>query len=178
MKPVVDCNCAMTGAARWIATSGRDGYRPGKDERLKSETLGSSFMLSLLNGYRARRSSTSLPGCIGRFVAARMAALDERFRLLTSAATDFQCFLQPVRVFFRPSPVAGNGSAGAKSRAKRTQMMAAFRTGKHRFSAEIRTFRSAWRSGENTLFCETNPNREKRDSAAISCKLAGYLKTI
>ena len=43
-----------------------------KRPRLKSETLDSSTMLSLLNGYRARRSrSTSLLDCIGRFMDRR-----------------------------------------------------------------------------------------------------------
>ena len=95
MKPIVDCNCTMAGAARWIATSGRDGRRQEKDVRLKSSTLDSSIVLSLLNGYRARRSrSTSLLDCIGRFTERRMAELDERFRLLTSAATNRQRIAQ------------------------------------------------------------------------------------
>jgi hypothetical protein len=68
MKPVVECKCAMAGAARWIATSGRDGCGLGEDARLKS--------------------------------------------------------------------------------------------------------------GVKTCFCETNPNREKRGSAATGCKRVGYLETI
>ena len=171
MKPVTYCNCTMAGTARWIATSGRDGCRPGKDARLKSETLDARSMLSLLNGYRARRSSTSLPGCIGRFAAGRMAARDERLRLLTSAATDFQRLLQRVRVIVRPSPVAGNGSAGAKGRAKRTQMMAVSRTEKHRISTGIRTFRSAWGPVAKHVFTkrtQIEKNASRRQQAANS----------
>ena len=41
-----------------------------------------------------------------------------------------------------PSPVVGNSPAGTKDVSKRTQMMVASETGKHRFSAGMRTFRS------------------------------------
>ena len=165
MKPVVVGKCAMAGVAKWIATSRHDGRWQWKDTRLKGGALDSSPMLSLLNGYRARRSSTSLPGCIGRFAAGRMAARDERLRLLTSAATDFQRLLQRVRVIVRPSPVAGNGSAGAKGRAKRTQMLAASKTGKHRFSGDIRTFRPVPGSGVKPFF--TKRTQMKKDAGLL-----------
>ena len=156
MKSIIECNCTMIEAARWIATSGREGRRQEKDARLNNETLASSTMLSLLNGYRARRSrstlrstslpgcfraaipfprgkltlrSTSLPGCFRRFAERRIAALDERFRLLTTSyvagvggyrlSTSFAaCPHDFAPGIPCPSPVAGNSSAGAKDVAK------------------------------------------------------------
>ncbi len=131
---IIECNCTMIEAARWIATSGREGRRQEKDARLNNETLASSTMLSLLNGYRARRSrstsrSTSLPGCFRRFAERRIAALDERFRLLT---TSYMAGVGGYRLSASlaacphdfapgtpcPNPVAGNSSAGAKDVAK------------------------------------------------------------
>ena len=113
MKPIADCNCTMAGAARWIAPSERDGRRQEKEARLKSETPGSSAMLSHLNGYRARRSrSTSLFDCIGRFTERRMAALDEQFRLLTSAATDSRRIAQHARLLTSAATVVGRFSPG------------------------------------------------------------------
>ena len=141
MKPVVVGKCAMAGVAKWIATSRHDGRWQWKDTRLKGGALDSSPMLSLLNGYRARRLSTSrstpLPGRIGMFAARRIAVFDARKRLLNN----FQCLLENVRVILNPSPVTVNSSVGTKGVAVRTQMMAGSRTGKHCFSAEIGTFR-------------------------------------
>jgi hypothetical protein len=112
-------------------------------------------MLSLLKGYRARRSrSTSLLDGVGRFTKRRLAALDERFRLLTSAATAFQRFLQPVRMILYPSPVSGSGCAARKGVAKRTQMMDASKTEKHRFSEGMRTFRFQSSLRENHVFAK------------------------
>lgn len=140
----------------------RDGCGPGKGARLKSETRDSSSMLSLLNGYRARRArSTSLPGNIGKYAARRIPVFDARNRLFA----DFQRLLQHVRVILCPSPVGGKSSAGAKDRAKRTQMLAASKTGKHRFSGEMRTFRSVPGSDVKPFF--TKRTQMKKDAGLL-----------
>ncbi len=156
MKPVGNCNCTMAGAARWNATSGRDGRRQEKDTRLKSETLDSNIMLLLLNGCRARRSrSTSLLDCIGRFTERRMAALDDRFRLLTSVATGVGaipgrqsfCFVLQNEAIWRSWPNPKNPVF----------------LGNSKISIRIG-------SGDETCFYETNPYENLRRSsvAAVS----------
>ena len=98
------------------------------------------------------------------------------------AATDFQHLLQHVRVISHPElrvqlPLPETVLPARRTLQKRSQMLAAFEAGKHRFSAGIRTSRSVLGSGVRTRFCETNPNGEKRDFVATDCKPAGYLKT-
>ncbi len=68
-------------------------------------------------------------------------------------------------MILRPSPVGGKSSAGAKGRAKRTQMLAAFRAGKHRFSMGIQTFRPVLGSGVKPFF--TKRTQMKKDAGLL-----------
>ncbi len=179
MKAVGDCNCTIAGAARWIATSGRDGRRQEKKARLKSETPGSSTVLSLLNDYRARRSrSTSLPDRIGRLNERRKAVFDARIRLFA----DFQRFLQPVHVVLSPHAVSKSRCRKRFCRQERTCKTkpngGRVQNRKTSFFRRNTNFLISSNLHEKTCFCETNPNREKRGSAATDCNPAGYLRTL
>ena len=98
-----------------------DQIRPGSDE--------SDRMKPVVDCKCAMAGVARWIGCIGRFTERRMAALDERFRLLTTSyvagvggyrlSTSFAaCPHDFAPGIPCPSPVAGNSSAGAKDVAK------------------------------------------------------------
>jgi len=131
--------------------------------------------------------STSLLNCIGRFAGKRMAALDERFRLLTTSyvasvggyrlsALLATCPHDFMPMIPYPNPVLGSGSAARKGFCKTNPNDSLVPNRKTSFSSWNMnvSIQSSFR--DETFFYETNPNREKRESAPMDCKSDTYAK--
>ena len=134
---------------------------PGKSDRMTPTTDCNCTLAGM-----ARSRSTSLPDCIGRFTERRKGVFRCAIPLFCGLSAPLAaCPHGFAPLIMCPSPVAGNGSAGTKDVAKRTQMMAASKTGKHRFSTVIRTSRPAWGPVKKHVFTK----RTQIEKTGVCC---------